>query len=142
MDILEEAGMSEADAVIATTGSDAVNLMVMLQAKEKGVKYMASIVNEASNGISNARGTIAMARTSDPNSATDQFFINLKDNKFLDKASDPNSVGYAVFGKVKSGMDVVDKIAAVKTARTSVSEGQPVENVVIESMTMQSTPSH
>jgi peptidyl-prolyl cis-trans isomerase B (cyclophilin B) len=93
----------------------------------------APIVNEASNGLSNKRGTVAMARTSDPNSATDQFFINLKDNTFLDKERDRARVGYAVFGQVIGGIEVVDKIAGVKTAATAVSEGQPLSNVVIKS---------
>ena len=72
------------------------------------------IKNESGNGLSNKRGTIAMARTNDPDSATAQFFINVKDNDFLDKA-ERDSAGYCVFGKVIEGMDVVDKIKAVKT---------------------------
>ncbi len=72
------------------------------------------IVNEWSNGLKNKRGTIAMARTSDPNSATAQFFINVKDNDFLSEARD-GVAGYAVFGKVTQGMDVVDKIREVPT---------------------------
>jgi cyclophilin family peptidyl-prolyl cis-trans isomerase len=79
--------------------------------KEKKTKE--SIKNEADNGLSNKRGTIAMARTNNPNSATAQFFINVKDNDFLNK--NDRSAGYAVFGKVIDGMDVVDKIKAVKT---------------------------
>lgn len=86
------------------------------------------IVNEAKNGLSNKRGTLAMARTSDPDSATAQFFINVKDNDFLDRSED--SAGYAVFGKVIEGMDVVDKIKAVKTGRGDV----PVEDVIIKSV--------
>lgn len=80
--------------------------------REKPTK--ASIKNEAGNGLSNARGTIAMARTNDPNSATSQFYINLKDNTMLDRANAADRVGYCVFGKVIDGMDVVDKIASVK----------------------------
>jgi cyclophilin family peptidyl-prolyl cis-trans isomerase len=94
----------------------------------------AQIKNEASNGLVNARGTLAMARTNVVDSATAQFFINLKDNDFLDHSSpDPRSYGYAVFGRVTSGMDVVDKIAGVPTKRSALSEGQPLTNVVIES---------
>ncbi len=80
----------------------------------KQKKTKAPIVNESTNGLKNERGTIAMARTMDPNSATSQFFINVVENKSLNRgASDPN--GYAVFGKVVEGMDVVDKIRDVKT---------------------------
>ncbi|MGE4498073.1 MAG: peptidylprolyl isomerase [Deferribacterales bacterium] len=76
----------------------------------------APIKNEASNGLKNERGTIAMARTNDPHSATSQFFINYVDNHFLDFASEtPQGWGYAVFGKVTSGMDVVDKMAEIPT---------------------------
>ena len=78
-----------------------------------------AIQNEAGNGLSNLRGTVAMARTSDPHSATAQFFINVVDNKRLDSATDQNGAtfyGYAVFGKVVSGMDVVDKIKVVETS--------------------------
>ena len=89
------------------------------------------IINEAKNGLSNKRGTIAMARTSDPNSATSQFFINHKDNTPLDYSG--RNVGYAVFGKVTEGMDVVDAIAAVKTATRNGMDDVPVESVVINS---------
>lgn len=76
----------------------------------------APIPNEANNGLKNLRGSIAMARTSDPNSATSQFFINLKDNSFLDhQAPTPQGWGYAVFGKVIKGMEVVDKISQIPT---------------------------
>jgi peptidyl-prolyl cis-trans isomerase A (cyclophilin A) len=81
--------------------------------KEKATR--APIPLEARNGLNNDRGTIAMARTPDPNSATAQFFINVKDNDFLNAARSPDGNGYAVFGKVVSGMDVVDKIRAVPT---------------------------
>jgi peptidyl-prolyl cis-trans isomerase A (cyclophilin A) len=87
------------------------------------------IVLEADNGLINVRGTIAMARTSDPNSATSQFFINLVNNLHLDKG--PSSNGYAVFGEVVAGMDVVDAIGDVKTATNSFSEGWPEVDVVI-----------
>lgn len=99
----------------------------------------APIQNEASNGLSNARGTIAMARTSDPNSATAQFFINVVDNaRNLDPA--PGSAGYAVFGKVVEGMEVVDSIASVETTRKSMMADVPVEPVVIEKATVVDAP--
>jgi cyclophilin family peptidyl-prolyl cis-trans isomerase len=88
------------------------------------------IKNEAGNGIANARGTIAMARTSVPDSATSQFFINTVDNKFLDRANAKDGVGYAVFGKVIEGLDVVDSIRKVETGRMDV----PVKDVVIRSI--------
>ena len=92
----------------------------------------ASIKNEAANGLKNLRGTLAMARTSDPNSATSQFFINHKDNDFLDyKGPTPDQIGYAVFGKVIEGLDVLDKIAAVKTKSVGCHDDVPVEPVVI-----------
>ncbi|MCY0965837.1 peptidylprolyl isomerase [Oceanospirillaceae bacterium G-43] len=84
------------------------------------------IKNEADNGLSNLRGTIAMARTSNPNSATSQFFINVVDNRFLDHGT--RDFGYAVFGKVTSGMDVVDAIAGVQTRPGD----QPVKPVVLK----------
>jgi peptidyl-prolyl cis-trans isomerase B (cyclophilin B) len=90
------------------------------------------IINEAKNGLKNDRGTIAMARTNDPNSATAQFFINHKNNDFLNY-SGPQNPGYAVFGKVIEGMDVVDKIAAVKTSQKGPHGDVPVEPVVIKS---------
>ena len=92
------------------------------------------VVNEASNGLSNTLGTVAMARTDDPNSATAQFFINVKDNKFLDKNA--SSAGYAVFGKVIAGMPVVEKIKAVKTTTKPPFENVPVTPVVIQSATI------
>ena len=93
------------------------------------------IVNEAKNGLSNARGTIAMARTSDPDSATCQFFINHADNTPLDYAENRNP-GYTVFGKVIEGMDVVDAIAAVKTTTRNDKDDVPVEPVIIKSATI------
>jgi len=90
----------------------------------------APIKNEAENGLKNERGTLAMARTQDINSATSQFFINLVDNAFLDNGR--RDFGYAVFGKVVDGMDVVDAIAAVQTGPGDV----PQEQVVIESVTI------
>ena len=90
------------------------------------------VKNEAANQLSNKRGTIAMARTSVVDSATSQFFINLVDNDFLDfRAPTPQHYGYCVFGKVVSGMDVVDKIAGVATGRRGMHADVPVEDVVI-----------
>jgi cyclophilin family peptidyl-prolyl cis-trans isomerase len=91
----------------------------------------APIRNEARNGLRNSRGTVAMARTSDPNSATAQFFINLKDNASLDFGI--KGAGYAVFGEVLDGMDVVDKIAAVQTTRRGTNDDVPVTPVLITS---------
>lgn len=88
------------------------------------------IKNEASNGISNLRGTLAMARTSDPDSATSQFFVNVGDNKFLDKSD--GSDGYAVFGRVVKGMEIVDKIKAVETTKVGGHGDVPKEDVVIK----------
>ncbi len=93
----------------------------------------AGIKNEAGNGLKNARGTVAMARTSDPNSATAQFFVNLVDNSFLDRERTADRVGYAVFGKVVEGMDVVDAMAKVPTTQTRVSEGYPTKPIVVKS---------
>jgi cyclophilin family peptidyl-prolyl cis-trans isomerase len=92
----------------------------------------APIVNEAGNGLSNDRGTIAMARTSNPNSATSQFFINHRNNASLNYTG-PQNLGYAVFGKVVEGMDIVDAIASVKTTRKGFYSDVPVETVVIQS---------
>lgn len=91
------------------------------------------IVNESFNGLSNATGTIAMARTSNPNSATAQFFINVQNNDRLDKANCPDGYGYCVFGKVVEGMDVVDKIRKVKTGSKSGHENVPIEEITIKS---------
>jgi len=89
------------------------------------------IDNEAENGLKNDRYTVAMARTSDPHSATAQFFINVGDNEFLNYPGS-DGWGYAVFGKVSDGEDVVDAISAVKTGRKSMFSDVPVETVVIE----------
>ena len=95
------------------------------------------IKNEATNGLSNARGTIAMARTSVVDSATSQFFINLVDNAFLNfRAPTPQYYGYAVFGKVTEGMDVVDRIAKVRTGFAGPHQNVPVEPVVIKKVTV------
>ena len=91
----------------------------------------APIENEANNGVSNERGTIAMARTMDPHSATAQFFINLVDNEFLDfKSESLQGWGYCAFGKVTEGMDVVDKIAKVKTKSQGPHDDVPVDLVI------------
>lgn len=89
------------------------------------------IKNEADNGLRNSRGTVTMARTSDVNSATSQFFINLKDNIFLDHMV--RDFGYAVFGKVIKGMEVVDKIAAVRTGNRGMQQNVPIDHVIIKS---------
>lgn len=92
----------------------------------------APIKNEADNGLKNDRGTIAMARTMDPHSATAQFFINLVDNDFLNfQAPSGNGWGYCVFGRVTEGMDVVDKIAKVKTTTVGMYQDVPSDLVVI-----------
>ena len=93
----------------------------------------APIENEANNGLKNANYTVAMARTNDPHSATAQFFINVADNSFLNHtAPSAQGWGYAVFGKVVSGTDVVDKIKAVQTGRKGFHDDVPKEDVVIE----------
>ena len=96
-------------------------------------KGFAPIKNEATNGLKNKRGTLAMARTNDIDSATSQFFINLVDNDFLDHR--PGNYGYAVFGRVDSGMEVVDTIAAVKTGNKAGHQDVPTETITIESVT-------
>ena len=93
----------------------------------------APIQNEAANGHKNTRGSIAMARTQDPHSATAQFFINTVDNDFLDyRAPSVQGFGYCVFGKVSEGMDVVDAIRAVKTGNRGMHQDVPLEDVIIE----------
>ncbi len=102
---------------------------------ENGMKQKsvgAPIRNEANNGLKNAHYTVAMARTSDPHSATAQFFINTTDNAFLDhKAENASGWGYAVFGKVVAGQDVVDAIGGVKTGRKGGHDDVPLDDVVI-----------
>jgi cyclophilin family peptidyl-prolyl cis-trans isomerase len=96
---------------------------------------MAPIKNEAQNGLKNLRGTLAMARTGVVDSATSQFFINTVDNGFLDfRSPDPRGYGYAVFGKVSSGLDVVDKIRAVETGSSGMHSDVPKKPVVINSI--------
>ncbi len=95
-------------------------------------KCDAPIKNEAANGLKNQRGAVAMARTPNPDSATAQFFINVKDNNFLDDA--PDKPGYCVFGRVIEGMDVVDEICKVKTGAKGIFQSDyPLEDVVIKS---------
>lgn len=95
-------------------------------------KTLPAIKNEADNGKKNSRGTLSMARTNDINSATSQFFVNLKDNDFLDHSR--GNFGYAVFGRVTEGMDVIDKIAAVETGRKRGFEDVPLEPVIMTSV--------
>ena len=103
---------------------------------EPGMKQKSTrepILNEANNGLKNDRGTVAMARTSAPHSATAQFFINVKDNSFLNhSAPTAQGWGYCVFGKVVEGMDIVDKIKGVKTGSRGGHQDVPVEDVVLE----------
>jgi cyclophilin family peptidyl-prolyl cis-trans isomerase len=95
----------------------------------------APIKNEAANGLKNDKGTVAMARTPDPDSASSQFFINLKDNDFLNYSGPlPSQMGYAVFGKVVDGMDVVEKIGKVQTTASGQMRDVPAEPVIIESI--------
>jgi cyclophilin family peptidyl-prolyl cis-trans isomerase len=118
------------------------NFMIQGGGFQPGMKKKdtnAPIKNESTNGESNKRGTIAMARTPAPNSASDQFFINVVDNSgSLDKATCQDGVGYCVFGKVIEGMDVVDKIKAVRVVRNKGQfDNVPVEDVIIKSVRVQ-----
>lgn len=97
---------------------------------EKSTK--APIINESSNGLKNTRGTLAMARTSDPNSATSQFFINVVDNSFLNRSA--MDAGYSVFGKVTKGMDVIDKIVNVPTTNSGMNQNVPKQAIKIISV--------
>ena len=98
------------------------------------ISYDAPVVNEAAaSGLKNLRGTISMARTNDPDSATAQFFLNLVDNAMLDP-NDQNPAGYAVFGKITDGLDVMDKIAMVQTTTVGMYENVPVDKVMILSV--------
>ena len=107
---------------------------------ESGMKEkptQAPIENEADNGLKNVTGSICMARTNDPHSATSQFFINLKDNQFLDHTEkSPQGWGYAVFGQVTDGMDVGEAIAAVQTGNAGFHQDVPVEDIVVEKVTI------
>ena len=101
-------------------------------------KTQGSVENEANNGLSNLTGTVAMARTSDPHSATCQFFINVSDNLFLDYKNDsPQGWGYCVFGEVVDGMDVVEKIKALPTGRLAGMQDVPRELVTIDSVAIE-----
>ncbi|MFC4876687.1 peptidylprolyl isomerase [Microbulbifer halophilus] len=96
------------------------------------------IENEADNGLKNDTGTLAMARTMDPHSASSQFFINVKDNDFLNfRAKDPQGWGYCVFGKVVDGMDVVNKIKNVKTGSKGFHQDVPLETIEITGVTIE-----
>ncbi|HJW24367.1 MAG TPA: peptidylprolyl isomerase [Rhodocyclaceae bacterium] len=112
------------------------NFMIQGGGFEPGMKQKptnAPIENEAANGLKNKRGTVAMARTNDPHSATAQFFINVVDNDFLDfKSPNGSGWGYCVFGQVVEGMDVVDQIKAVRTGNKGFHQDVPVDDVVIE----------
>lgn len=112
------------------------NFMIQGGGFEPGMKQKstrASIKNEANNGLSNKVGTVAMARTMEPHSASAQFFINVSDNNFLDhSAPTVQGWGYAVFGEVADGMDVVNKIRAVATTMKSGHQDVPVDDVIIE----------
>src|SRR5205823_744025 len=113
------------------------NFMIQGGGFEPGMKEKKTkdpIKNESSNGLSNKRGTIAMARTGDPNSATSQFYINVKDNDALDMANARDGVGYCVFGKVIEGMDAVDKIRMVQTGVRRRQQDVPLEDVIIKSV--------
>lgn len=113
------------------------NFMIQGGGMEPGLKEKktrGSIKNESDNGLQNKRGTIAMARTAAPDSATSQFFINVVDNDALDKARALDKVGYCVFGRVVEGMDIVEKIRKVKTDTRGSHQNVPLEDVVIKSV--------
>lgn len=116
------------------------NFMIQGGGFEPGMKQKktrASIENEAANGLSNVEGTIAMARTMEPHSASSQFFINVGDNLFLNHTGKTSQGwGYAVFGKVISGMDVVNKIKNTRTGSKAGHQDVPMEDVIIESVTV------
>ncbi len=116
------------------------NFMIQGGGMTTGLKQkstLAEIENEANNGLKNLRGTVAMARTNEPHSASSQFFINLNDNDFLNHTA-PNAQGwgYAVFGEVCEGMDVVDVIRKVKTGNAGFHQDVPTEDVTIEKATV------
>ena len=116
------------------------NFMVQGGGFEPGLQQKptkGAVVNEANNGLENVVGSIAMARTNDPHSATAQFFINVKDNDFLNFSSEtPSGWGYAVFGKVTSGMDVITKMTDAETGNNGMHQNVPVEDIIIESVTI------
>lgn len=113
------------------------NFMIQGGGFESGMQQKSNgdpIDNEANNGLSNLTGTLAMARTQDPHSATSQFFINVNDNLFLDHRDQSNQGwGYAVFGRVTKGMDVVNKIKTCETTSRAGHQDVPVDDVIIES---------
>ncbi|MGH8288284.1 MAG: peptidylprolyl isomerase [Steroidobacteraceae bacterium] len=111
-----------------------------LDAQFRNKRTHAPVRNEAKNGLKNTRGTLSMARTGEVDSATSQFFVNLADNEFLDHSA--RDFGYAVFGRVTAGMDVVDKIAAVKTGRRQGYQDTPLEEVLIVSARRAEQPAH
>lgn len=116
------------------------NFMIQGGGFEPGMNQKATnatIKNEANNGLKNTIGTLAMARTNDPHSATAQFFINVADNDFLNfRGENVQGWGYCVFAEVVEGMDVVNKIKGVKTGRSGMHQDVPVEDVVINSVTV------
>ena len=116
------------------------NFMIQGGGMTTGLKQkstLAEIENEANNGLKNLRGTVAMARTNEPHSASSQFFINLSDNDFLNHtAPSAQGWGYAVFGEVSDGMDVVDVIRKVKTGNAGFHQDVPAEDVTIEKATV------
>ncbi len=116
------------------------NFMIQGGGMTVGLKQkstLAEIENEANNGLKNLRGTVAMARTNEPHSASSQFFINLSDNDFLNHtAPSAQGWGYAVFGEVSDGMDVVDVIRKVKTGNAGFHQDVPAEDVTIEKATI------
>jgi peptidyl-prolyl cis-trans isomerase B (cyclophilin B) len=110
------------------------NFMIQGGGFESGMKQKkprGNIQNESTNGLQNLRGTVAMARTPDPHSASSQFFINVTDNGFLDRANAQDGHGYCVFGKVVAGMDTIDKIKAVKTGRAGGHSDVPIQDVTV-----------
>jgi peptidyl-prolyl cis-trans isomerase B (cyclophilin B) len=116
------------------------NFMIQGGGFEAGMnqkKTRATIQNEADNGLTNLTGTIAMARTNEPHSASSQFFINITDNKFLNHSGKtPQGWGYAVFGKVTGGLDAVNKIKGVRTTSKAGHQDVPVEDVVINTVSI------
>ncbi|MEM7377765.1 MAG: peptidylprolyl isomerase, partial [Pseudomonadota bacterium] len=122
--------------VICTTNFERSHTLEILSLKVDGATR-APIKNEADNGLKNVRGSLSMARTSDPHSATSQFFLNVVDNAFLDfTAPNPNGWGYAVFAEVVEGMDVADQIVAVPTGSVGHHGDVPLEEVLILTATV------
>lgn len=117
------------------------SIKTSLAASNKEYVVLPPIANESNNGLRNERGTLAMARAFDPDSATSQFFINLDDNKFLNfYKPDPHYIGYCVFGRVISGMDVIERIGHLPTKKVGVHKNVPLEPVVIEKVALLDTP--